>query len=78
MDTKTASEIGQKVDSAIKVAGRSKASVAEEVGIPWVTFSRKINGHSEFSSSDMIRIAHVLDIEPDTFLPKPFRASVAA
>lgn len=78
MDSNTATEIGEKVDAAISQAGRTKASVAEEIGMPWVTFSRKIRGHSEFSASDMIRIAQVLGVEADIFLPKPFRTAIAA
>lgn len=78
MDTATASEIGRRVEEEIADAGLSKSSVAETAGIPWATFSRKVNGHSEFSASEMIRISAVLNISPARFLPTAFRQAVAA
>jgi len=79
MDSNTARQIAHLVASAIKSSGKTKASVAREALIPWTTFSRKISGQSsEFTLSELLRIAAALDIEPAALVPSIFSASKAA
>lgn len=74
MDHTPAQELADKVAASILRSGRSKASVASAAGIPTTTFNRKIYGHAEFTFSDLMRIASVLDISPSAFTPAAFLA----
>lgn len=76
MDHTPAQELADKVAASILRSGRSKSSVATAAGIPATTFNRKINGHVEFTFSELMRLADVLDIAPSTFTPTAFAARV--
>lgn len=78
MDHTPAQEVADKVAAGILRSGRSKSSVAAEVGIPSTTFGRKINGHVEFSLSELLRIADALGVAPASFVPAAFSPRVAA
>lgn len=78
MDHNTAQEIADKVAAAILRSGRSKSSVGSAVGIPATTFNRKINGHVEFTFSELLRIAAELAIAPSTLVPEVFAMRAAA
>lgn len=81
MDHTTAQEVADKVAAAILRAEVSKASVASSAGIPTTTFSRKINGHVEFTFGELVRLADALNVTPSTFTPtafRPARIAVAA
>lgn len=78
MDHTTAKEVADKVAASILRSGRSKSSVAAEVGIPTTTFGRKINGHVEFTLSELLRLSEALDVAPSTLVPLAFAAKVAA
>ena len=78
MDHITAREIADKVAANILRAERSKASVALAVGIPATTFNRKINGHVEFTFSELLRIAEELDVNPSELIPSVFSAKQVA
>ena len=75
MDHSVAKEIADKVAASILRAERSKASVASAAGIPQTTFTRKINGHTEFTFSELLKIAEVLAISPSAFAPATFQAA---
>ena len=47
----------------------SKNAVARSAGIPLTTFSRKINGHGDFSIRELGSIAAALGTTLDTLLP---------
>lgn len=72
MDHSLARELADKVAACILRSGHSKASVAVGAGIPYTTFTRKINGHTEFTLSELLRIAAVLGVPPSTFAPSVF------
>lgn len=72
MDHITAQEIADKVAASILRAERSKSSVAVAAGIPGTTFNRKINAHVEFTFSELLRIADVLNVEPSSLVPATF------
>lgn len=78
MDHKPAQEVADKVAAAILRSGRSKSSVAVSVGIPATTFGRKINGHVEFTSGELLRIAEAVEVSPSSLLPAAFLIGVAA
>lgn len=40
--------------------GLTQANIARKLGIGRQTFSRKLNGHNDFSVSEMVRLAEVL------------------
>ena len=78
MDHTTAKEVADKVAASILRSGRSKASVATQAGIPATTFGRKINGHVEFTLSELMRIAETLEVAPSALIPAAFYARAAA
>lgn len=78
MDHTTTQEVADKVAACILRAGVSKASVASAAGIPSTTFGRKINGHVEFTFSELLRIAEAVGVAPSTLAPSAFRQAVAA
>lgn len=67
-----AKEVADRVAGCILRSGRSKASVARAVGIPMTTFNRKLDGHTEFTFSDLARIALELGVRPSSFTPELF------
>ncbi|GLU91303.1 helix-turn-helix domain-containing protein [Agromyces sp. NBRC 114283] len=74
MDYTPTREAADKVAAAILRSGRSKASVAQAAGIPHTTFTRKINGDTEFTFGELLRIAEVLEIAPSNLTPSAFMA----
>lgn len=54
---------------AIAKSGSNKNKIARAAGIPLTTFSRKINGHGDFSLRELGNIAHALDRTLDQILP---------
>ena len=64
-----------KVAASILRAGRSKASVAAEAGIPYSTFCRKLDGHTEFTIGELIRIAKAVGVPPSEYAPAEFLAT---
>lgn len=55
----------------VKIAqsGSNKNKVARAAGIPLTTFSRKINGHGDFSLRELGSIANALGLTLDQILP---------
>lgn len=49
--------------------GSSKSSLAKSAGIPLTTFSRKINGHGDFTLRELGDIAKALDLVLADILP---------
>ena len=78
MDHITANEVADKVAAAILRSGRSKNSVAIAAGFAGTTFNRKINGHVEFTFSEVLRIANVVGVPPSELIPAEFLARAAA
>ena len=78
MDHSPAREVADKVAASILRSGCSKSSVSAAVGIPSTTFNRKINGHVEFTFSELLRLAEVLDVAPAMLMPAAFYANAAA
>lgn len=56
----------------------SKNAVARAAGIPLTTFSRKINGHNDFTLRELGAIAGALNVTLDTLLPLDLISSRAA
>lgn len=54
---------------AIAKSGSNKNKIARSAGIPLTTFSRKINGHGDFSLRELGNIAQALDHTLDQILP---------
>lgn len=76
METKP-NEVGELVKAAIIAAERTKTWTARKAGIARNTFSRKLNGHVDFTVPELARIAKVLGIAPSTLLPRGFLAAAA-
>lgn len=53
----------------IAKSGSNKHKVAGAAGIPLTTFSRKINGHGDFSIRELGNIANALGTTLDHILP---------
>ncbi len=67
------------VREAIADSGRSKRSISDETGIPYPTLNRKLAARTEFTFSELLRLAEALAVSPVQFTPPAFRpAGVAA
>lgn len=54
---------------AIARSGSNKNKIAKAAGVPLTTFSRKINGHGDFSLRELGNIADALGLTLDQILP---------
>lgn len=63
MDTpeQTSREISRTVSEALRVAGISQRSAAEQTGIPLTTLSRRLTGAAPFLVTELAVLAKVLD-----------------
>ncbi|QAB16984.1 XRE family transcriptional regulator [Leucobacter muris] len=75
METKTAAEL---IEEARLDAERSIKWTAEKSGIALTTFKRKLNGGTDFTVSETLRVARALGVEPFTLLPTGFLPQRAA
>ena len=75
MDHSPAQELADKVAACILRSGRTKTFVARAAGIPTTTFDRKINGHTEFTFGELLRIAAVLEVAPSALAPAAFSSA---
>lgn len=78
MDTPTYAElIGNLVATATKEAGHSEKYASELYGIPRVTYRRKLQGDSEFTMTELQRIADRLQLHDGAaaFIPRRGRAA---
>ena len=66
------------VAKAIAAAERSNSWVALKAGIPDSTLRRKLVGDSDFTISEIFRIASALRVPPVSLLPPEFRDEVKA
>ena len=72
------SQVAEKVAAAILRSEKSKTAVALAAGIPSTTFTRKINGHADFTVNEIHAIATVLGTSSSALLPESFRAQAVA
>lgn len=63
---------------AIRVAERPYTWVADKAGFSPATLRRKLHGGSDFTVSEVARIARALNVKPSSLLPEEFRDSAAA
>lgn len=66
------------VAEAIASADRPEKWVADQVGISYPTFRRRLRGGGEFTVGELGRIAKVLAIQPIDLLPAEFHEKDAA
>ncbi|MFI6215682.1 helix-turn-helix domain-containing protein [Nocardia brasiliensis] len=71
-----AEEVTARVRTAIDDAGKTGLQVSIETGIPDATLSRKLRALYPLSLTDIEKIADVLGVTPDEFMPpKQVRAA---
>ena len=63
--------IADRVAAEITRRGRFKTAVAAAADISQATFSRKINGHTDFTIPELVRVADALEMDWREFLPEP-------
>lgn len=66
------------VSAAISEAGKSQREVAQETGIPLVTLSRRLTGHSPFLITEIGAIAQVLDLRVSELISRAERVTADA
>ena len=68
------SEITHRINTQILAhigqAGASKNAIAKRAGIPLTTFSRKINGHGDFTIRELGMIAEALEATLADIIPR--------
>lgn len=62
--------VAEAVTSAIDDSGSKRKVVASAIGVSETTLSRRLNAHRPFRVRELLRIAHVLDVEPGRFFDK--------
>lgn len=60
-------EVATQVAAAIGRSNKSRNAVALESGIPLTTLNRKVNGYTDFTAGELIRIARALDVSVGSF-----------
>lgn len=60
--------IRDEINSTIDAAGISEAELSRRTLIPRSTLARKLAGVTEFTLSELIRVADALDVEPARFI----------
>jgi len=66
------------IDEAMRAAKISQRAMADATGIPLVTLSRRLNGHTAFTVVEMAAIADVLNLSIVEFALRAERMRVAA
>lgn len=69
--------IADRVAAEITRRGRYKSDIARAADITQATFSRKINGQTDFTIPELVRVADALDAEWSMFLPEPTPKALA-
>lgn len=68
-----ARSIAVSVRECLADAARSQKSLADETGIPYTTLTRKLQGKSEFSFSELLVISEALGVAPHLLVPPLFK-----
>lgn len=63
--------IADRVAAEITRRGHYKSTVAQAADISQATFSRKINGKTDFTIPELVRVADALGTDWTQFLPDP-------
>lgn len=71
-------ETSQNILAAMRRVERSQKWTADKAGIARTTFTRKLNGGTDYTISEVARIARALGVSPSELLPEEFRQAVAA
>lgn len=61
--------VAGRVAAVMRSDDRSIKSTAEAAGIPLTTFRRKLAGHTDFTVTEIARLANALDVAPHDLLP---------
>ena len=77
METKRKGASAQ-IEKALKNVERTQKWTADKAGIAHTTFHRKMNGGSDWTVSELARIANVLGVAPAELLPEEFHAQALA
>jgi hypothetical protein len=63
----SSNEVATQVAAAIGRSNKSRNAIALESGIPLTTLNRKVNGHSDFTAGELIRVAATLNVSVGSF-----------
>lgn len=74
MNHMTAQTIAAEVRATIARANVPQARIAEALGLTRTQLSRRVNGHVEFSATEISKLADFLEVDPAVF----FRETAAA
>ncbi|NMW66012.1 hypothetical protein HHJ78_11000 [Mobiluncus mulieris] len=66
-------DTGLPVRVALAKARKSGREISEAAGIPYGSLLRKLDSDREFSFTEILRIAGVLDMHPAELLPDEFK-----
>lgn len=68
----------QRIEAALESEERALSWVADKSGMAYSTMRRKMHGGTDFTVSEVLRIAHALKVEPKSLLPSGFEEEAAA
>lgn len=70
----TTNEVATQVAAAIGRSNKSRNAIALESGIPLTTLNRKVNGHTDFTAGELIRVAKTLNVPVSSFFASAERS----
>lgn len=67
--------VASEVLANVTQSGKSKRSVAMQAGIPYTTFTRKLDGHGDFTIRELASIAAALGVSLKNVIPTEMLAA---
>lgn len=67
--------VADAVSASVNQSGKSKLSIAKQAGIPYTTFTRKLEGHGDFTIRELGLIAAAMDVPLKEVIPSEMLAA---
>lgn len=57
------------IDAVLRASGRRRRWLAQQTGIPWPEFRKRMRGEADFTATELFEIARALDVPTALFIP---------
>lgn len=57
------------IDAVLRASGRRRRWLAQQAGIPWPDFRKRMRGDADFTTTELFAIARALDVPTALFIP---------
>jgi len=72
---KITQETGRRITQAKQQAGITNTQLAETLGLTRTTLARKLDGHRQFTITELNTAAHALTVPLESLLPTPMEVT---